>query len=438
MMTILAVFPTTVFRNARPNILSAAIVVFCAIAFPGASAWGQGLFIYRDLNPGISSNEEQSLSLRFMRHIWIVQGDDSVMAAVAQKGGYDGHGLTLYKTLNEGGNWTLEADLSNEGDIICDGILDPDNNLLLVTSLIGESRTADVTFIKLTYEPTLRTWTVDPLTPVTVFASTTPSRGTRATISMDSNGVLWCAFRHRFDYLGIPGFVQIKLSYSADGGYTWVDTGKRFGAFNRLAQKSAKVLAAGSRTALVYQDLQGVPLNMTRYKSWAYREDNQPLLDDWTTGTISQMVVATDDTLGSHWSIAADTSGNLHMSYQDAGIRYLKYDAALGAWLDPFAVATNDGIYNSISVAANNDVYLFTRFSVSPKVYCKRYAAVNKSWSRWLAMSAAPRLGYLRMSSPENFADHLPLLYETKVNSPYELLYILFDASALTICRQAP
>ena len=434
---ILAWFRAISIRRARSKIGGVAIVACCIIALFSATAGSQNVFVYRDLNTGIKSDIDQSVSLRFMRHIWIVDYNDPVLAAVVQQGGYEGHGLALYKSLNAGGNWSLESDLSSEVDLVSDGVLDAQNNLLLVTSLIGESRTADVTFIKLIYQPTLKQWTLDPLTPVTVFSSSDLRRATRATLSVDSNGVIWCAFRFKFDYSGVPGYVQIRVFYSADGGYTWTDSGNRFGTPNRLAQKSGKVIAVGSRTALVYQDLQGVPPNTSRYAAWAYREDSQPLEDAWTSGVVSQLV-SSEDTLGTHWSVAADDSGNVHWSYQDAGIRYLKYDGASGEWLDPQVIATYDGSYNCISVAANHELYLFSRFSGAAKVFCKRYSPGTQSWSRWLAMSSSPHDGYLRMSSPERFLDRLPLIYEANANIPYDILYVLFDTAALTVCRQAP
>jgi hypothetical protein len=423
-------------RNVLPGICCAAIIAFGVTCFSDA-ARGQGLFIYRDMDTGIRSNVTQSVSLRFMRHIWIVNYSDPVFAAVVQQGGYEGHGLALYKTLNAGGDWTLESDLSSETDIVSDGVLDSHNNLLIVTSLLNHARIADVEFVKMVYDSTSRSWSIDPLTPVTVFASSDSVKASRATISVDSNGVIWCAFRFQFPWLGMPDYVQIKVFYSVDGGYTWSDSGNRFGTLNKLPQKAAKVIAVGSRTVLIFEDRELVSPGIARYKAWAYRQDSQPLQDTWTSENFAKMVAAEDDTLGSHWSVAADGLGDLHLSYQDAGIRYLRYDAAAGSWLAPVVITTYDGQYNSISVAGNNEVYLFSRFKGVQKVYCKRYTPDNLRWSRWLAMSSIPQQGLLRMSSPETFADHLPLLYETKASIPYDLLYVLFDASALSICRQA-
>jgi hypothetical protein len=430
----LILFPRILLCNGRARNRCAAIGVFCAIAFLDASAWGQGLFIYRDLNTGITSDVRQALSLRFMRHIWTTNDTAAVLATVVQKGGKDGHGLVLYKSLDEGGNWTLERVLSSATDIVSDGVLDSNNNILIATSLIGATPVTNVDFIRLIYEPASKSWAIDPMTPVTVFASVATRRASRATISVDSKGVIWCAYRWQLTLGGIP-FFQVKVSYSADGGYTWVDSGNRFGTPNTLAQKSAKVISLGSRTAVVFQDQQFALPDTNRYKSWAYRDDNQPLGDSWTSETISLMVSAQDDTLGSHWSLAADDSGNLHLSYQDAGIRYLKYDASAGAWQAPVVISTSDATYNSISVAGNYDLYLFCRFGGTPKVFCKQYSVADQRWGQWLAMSAGPHPGYLRMSSTERFGDRLPMLYEKNALSPYEVLYVLFDTSALTACQ---
>jgi hypothetical protein len=401
------------------------------MVFFNGAACGQGFYPYRDLNSGIYSDVDQFVALRFMRHVWVVNDNSAVMAAAVQKGGRDGHGLVLYKTLNEGADWTFESAVSGEYDVISDGVIDSDNNILLVTSLIRESRPSGVHFIKLRYEPSTQGWTVDPSTPVAVHASGALGDATRATISVDSNGVIWCAFRLRSAEAGQEGIVRIAVFYSDDGGYTWVDSGNRFGTPNRFAEKSAKVIAVGDRTALIFQDMLGDQLLPERYKSWAYREDYQPLQDAWTSERIALMMSFVDDPLGSHWSVAADNSGNLHLSYQDVGIRYLKYDAATGGWLDPVVAAAYGGSYNNISVAANGDLYLFGRFTNSLRVFCKRCSSANQRWSRWFSISLSPHLGYLRMCCPERFAERLPILYEVNTTGPYELLYTLFNTSPL-------
>ena len=398
------------------------VVFLCEITFLGAAAWGEAFFIYRDLETEIFSDSQKFISFRYMRHSWIAS--DGVMAAAVQKGGYEGHGLVLYKTLDEGLNWTFEAAISSDDGIISDGIIDSNNNILLVTSFLSEYQTVDVDFIRMTYDSFSQAWSIDPLTPVTVFASGNQYRATRATIAVDSNGVIWCAFR--IEDINTDIF-QIKVYYSVDGGYTWDDSGNSFGTANSLVEKSAKVIAVDSRIAMIYQDLKDGASTPEGFKEWAYREDSQALQDDWTSESIAKMMTTKGDPYGSHWSVAADDFGNIHLSYQDKGIKYLKYDAVSEGWEGPM-VAAIYGSYSNISVAANNDLYLFSTNLRGKKIIVKLYSSASQRWTRWLSISSQNYDGILRMSSPERFNYHLPLLYSVNKRSPYQLIYGLFDA----------
>jgi hypothetical protein len=396
--------------------------VLCAMALPGPAAWGQGLFIHRDLPSAIYSDSQLFTSFRYMRHVWTT--DDSVMAVVVQQGGYEGHGLVLYKTLDDGVQWTFEAELSSDVDIVSDGVIDSNNDILVVSSLVSENRTVDVNFIRLKYSSITHGWSVDPLTPVTIFSSGPKYRATRASIAVDSNGVIWCAYRLENT---VSGIFQIRASYSVDNGLSWNDSGLSFATKNSLAQKCAKVLAVNSRIAMIYQDVQVVGAStVERYKFWAYREDSQPLQDIWTSQPIAKMMDTHGDPYGSHWSVAADDVENIHLSYEDGGINYIVYSGRFDLWLGPWP-ATASGNYSSISVAQNNDVYQFTKNRKGTKIIVRRLSSNNHKWSKWVAASSQEYDGYLRMDTPERFADHLPLLYQVNRPAPYQLLYTLLD-----------
>ncbi|MFA4915456.1 MAG: hypothetical protein WC560_02140 [Syntrophales bacterium] len=414
--------PSACAHNFLIGIFCLTAVLLCEITFLRTAAWGDDLFIYRDLKTGIYSNADNFISYRYMRHIWTAS--DGVMAAVVQKGGYEGRGLALYKTLDEGLYWTFEAAISSEVDMVSDGIIDSNNNILLVTSFLSENKTVNVNFVQLKYDSISHAWSINPLTPVTVFASGKNYRATRASIAADTNGVIWCAFRlENID----TGMFQIRVYYSVNGGSTWVDSGNSFGTINSMAQKCAKVIAVGPRIAMIYQDVKIESSTAEHYKVWAYREDSQALQDGWTSGSIAKMTTADGDPYGSHWSVAADDFGNIHLSYEDNGVMYIKYDAASESWVGP-RVATNYGNYSSISIAANNDLYLFARNQSGRKIIVRRYSSASRKWDAWVTISSRKYRGILRMSSPERFVDHLPLVYQVNVNPPYQLIYNLLDA----------
>lgn len=404
-----------------PRTCWTAVLVFCIVSFMNATAWAGGFFIYRDLPTGIYSNANQFISYRYMRHIWTTS--DDVTAVVVQQGGYEGHGLALYKTLDEGQRWSLDTDISADDSIVSDGVLDAANDLLLVTSLVSDDEAVDVDFVRMTYDPVSHNWTAPP-EPVTVFASGADYRGTRASIAIDSKGVIWCAFRLE-DVAA--GTFEIRVYYSVDGGSEWNDSGHSFGTLNYLDGKCAKVIGVGQRLAMIYQDEQGSSSAPRRYKVWAYREDSEPLQGDWTSQYIAMMSSDDDDPYGSHWSVAADDSGNIHLSYEDNGINYVKYDAASGAWTAPRKATFYGGHYSSLSAGSNGDIYLFARNRNGEKVIGRRYSAGSGTWSRWVPISVQNYNGMLRMSSPARFSGHLPLVYQVNGRPPFELVYNLFD-----------
>lgn len=384
-----------------------------------------------DIETGISSDAEMFLSLRYMRHLW--RADPDHLVAVVQQGDYDDNNLALYKSLDEGTTWALEQeDLSSSPFAVSDGIMPADGILLLVTSFANTGPTEDVQFLRLVYNPVSLQWSADP--PTTVFDSTPDSRATGATIAMDSNGVLWCAFR-----LESEGTFKIALYSSTDAGATWEDSLNVLGTPNGLEDKSAKVLAAGNRIFVIYQDVRGIGWGVQRYKKWAYREDSQPVSDPLTSpdAFIAKMHADGGDPLGSHWSVAADPAGNLHLTYQDGWIKYIRYDAASAAWAPfPEHLGTPSpsfcivGSYNSVSAAGNGDPYVLASFTnpISGKSRVFVRSMAGQTWTPWSPVSPPSCEGLLRMCSPEGFDDVLPVIYQVNELPPYDLHFCLLGS----------
>lgn len=387
-----------------------------------STAWADFTFVHRDLQTGIYGNANSMISFRYMRHIWT--SNDGAMAAVVQQGGYEGYGLVLFNTLDDGLNWAAEVEISEDTQVASDGIIDLNNDILLVTSLLGDGDDiVNVNFVRLTYDPISHAWSKDLSAQTTVFRSGRKFRATRATIAEDSNGVLWSAFRLKNS---VSGIFQIRVYYSEDGGTTWNDSGNSFGIRNYLADKSVKVIAVGSRIAIIYNDVRAKGSIVESFKAWAYREDSQALDDGWNKKYFAKMTTADGDPYGSHWSVAADYSGNIHLSYEDGGIRYIRFNSGTDSWEPSSKMTRQDWHYSSISVAPNNDIYLLVRNSDGTKVMGSMYSYASQSWGEWAAVSSQSYSGYLRMSSPERFIDYMPVLYQIQQNPPYGLMYDLF------------
>ena len=142
---------------------------------------------------------------------------------------------------------------------------------------------------------------------------------------------------------------------------------------------------------------------------------------------IAQMGNVDGDPYGSHWTVAADSLGNVHLSYQDGTISYQRLDAGMQSWSNPLSLGAYSGSYNSISVTGNDDVYVFARLGGGSNMWVKRYESAAQTWGGWNQVSTGPHSGLLRMCSPERVDDELPLLYQVNATAPYELLHCLLE-----------
>lgn len=400
-----------------------AAAIICMIAFSAFPAGAQEV-VYSDLSTPIFSNCNQFTSFRYMRHLWTLE--DGSMAAVVQQGGYQDRAVSLFKTTDEGVNWEFETQIASDQDVIIDGVLDGSRSILLVTSLLNENKTSDVDFFRLQYLPTDQTWSIDPATPSTVFASGQYYRASRASIAVDARGILWCAYRVE-DITN--GTFDIQVSYSLDDGLSWQSSGFSFGTLNALPQKCAKLVAVRSRIFMIYQDEKVLDeSSKQRLKCWAYRKNYQSIDEPWVSATIAEMADTTGDPYGSHWNVAPDDYGNLFLSYQDDGIKTCIYSNLYKGWLKP-KIATYEGNYSNLSVAENDDVYHFAKNRSGTRIIFRSLRHGSLQWSDWSYLSSQDQAGYLRMDCPERFSIRLPLLYQINYDEPFQMLYTLIDTS---------
>jgi hypothetical protein len=236
--------------------------------------------------------------------------------------------------------------------------------------------------------------------------------------------VLWSAFRLQNT---TSGNTRIRLFFSVDDGITWQDSLNVLGTANAWAEKDAKVFSTGSGIGLVMQDVQGPAASPVRSKRWSHRDDADPLTRSIGSQLIAQMSGVTGDPYGSHWSVATDSDGDVHMSYQDDTIRYVRRDAATQTWSSPLSLGAAIASYNSLTLAADDDIYVFTRFNGGDHMWVKRWRTSTGLWSSWLQVSANLHDGLLRMCSPEHVDDRLPLLYQVNAAPPFELLHAFLD-----------
>lgn len=378
--------------------------------------------LLNDLETQVSSNQHSFIATRYMRHIWMAPGH--VLAAAVQKAGVDGEHLVLIKSTNAGQSWETDRVLvADHSKYISDGVMAANGDLYIAASTLLTSHiAAPIQLLKLHYNPAARSWDLSH----TSFVAPA-SLGNRASIAVDSNGIVWCAFRAH-EVANSEWF--IKVMYSQDDGLTWQDSGREFGTRNSNPQKNPKLLAFNGRLVMISHDAvegQGPPAHS---KKSASRRDTAVATAAWHQGPSIDMLAY--DPHGTHWSVANDPQGHVHMSYQDGGITYTKYAGAIGdTWATPVRFTNHLGEYSSISVSwadANApDVYVF--WSFEEHVYLRKYAGVNATWMPYerVSRSAWPGNTRMRISSPAAYDKFLPVLYQVDDVTPRLIYNLLAD-----------
>ena len=401
-------------------------------------------FIHRDLETRIYGDEANFVSSRNMRHIWATGHEDPasrVTAVVVKKEGNEDRGMVLYRSADDGTTWDDVLEISKESYLVSDGIIDTADNIHLVYSTLRRTDFADVRYARLTFMPApTESWSFDPDSIVTVFPDGERIHANRATIAMDAHDVLWCAFRFE-DSSERAGECYIKVYYSIDNGKSWQDSGQDFGRKNDQTQKTPTIFAFGdgfeSRIGLVYQDVDD---EGGRHKWWAFRDDDQDPEEPWQGPALiarMEMPAPDGDPFGSHWSVAGDGSGNVHLAFQDYGINYVKYDPVDGQWGE-IAIMARTGIYSNITVSSSDNVYLLRDRGVEyiygkSRIVGKKYSTRFQAWlppERWQDVSVDDYGGKLRMCMPERFDRYLPVLYQVDSegeHAEYGAYHLLFS-----------
>jgi hypothetical protein len=361
-------------------------------------------------------------STRFMRHIWVVDGEykaplDGLVAAVqhGQYSGVEGIWLERLQPGASGAEWQDLLRLATNPNVVCDGVMDSTHAIDLVVSGARETEFRYGVFHQhVVYDAGSDSWSLAATDTVLT------SGAGRATIAREfavPDPKLWCVVTVDADTTDTT-LVQLKAYYSTDEGSTWNDSGRLFGSANTTHEKSGKVFAFEDKIGLLYHDDDGVG---TRTKFFAFRSNGDDPLAPWTTVLVDTMTIPYGEKpwMHTHWSVAAGTDGVIHAIYQNGNATYARglvvggaaewAVTPTGAGLDSFPVTVSS--YPQVAIDSDNVPYVFLGKNEST------WATVllNGQWNDPYLVAAAPDTvcGKRRLTTPEHFCDRLPFAYQT-------------------------
>lgn len=265
----------------------------------------------------LASTADRMVSYRHQEHMWITE--DTHTQLIYNRG--DGLQLAGSK---DGVTWSskfsfAETDYSSTSDSVYkNGVL----------TVVYSSSAHDIRLQSLRYDPDFRSWL--PLGPFeTVRRSAEGVISSNPTLVEDALGNVWVAFLEQRAIVNPPnsGEVssQLRLFARAAGSASWQNTAITFGPKDVTPLEKPKRSARLVRTPVGLGVIYAIGDNIF----WATRNTGSELTLKWVDDQTKPLVKGTDgqvdsDPYASHFSLATDGDGFMHLVYTDGGIAYYR------------------------------------------------------------------------------------------------------------------
>ncbi|MGH8212858.1 MAG: hypothetical protein ACREPP_06495 [Rhodanobacteraceae bacterium] len=303
--------------NACARALKAALPVL-ALAF--VAGFSQGPLAATTISPietPLTGTADRMISYREQNHSW--QTSDGAFHLLINTGNQPSRdALRLYTTRDLGATWTAGPTLpSTNGMSTEDGVLI--GNSLAIAYVTTAN---NIKFASFVWNSASGTWSGN--SAQTVFASNAQT-ALNPCLGRDSVGNVWVAFATT----DAEGDSSIRMMVRQAGTNEWVDPGLTFGdtatATVEGSERSARPVQIPGGMGMVY--------SVQKDLYWASRSDSAALGDPWATQLLYTHTGGGNDPYASHFSVANDAEGNLHLATVDGGeLLYLHYDAGSATW----------------------------------------------------------------------------------------------------------
>lgn len=286
----------------------------------------------------VDGTAERMISYRHQEHSW--QTGDGATHLMVNRGSLSpGATLTLYSSPDDGLTWTSAIALANTNAYATsDGVLVGDD-LWVVYS----SAASTILFSILHYDSVTGTWALSATERV--FKSSTTAALNPA-MAIDALGAAWCAF---VGTDSATGNHTLRMAQRAADGSAWLDTGLVFGTPDAdTIQRSARPIVTATGVGMVY--------SVHEELYWAHRSNEHPFDEAWENTLIFTGSPEGLDPYSSHFSLAADSQGALHMAAVDQGrIVYFRSLDQGQVWESRVITRDIGATYPQISVIRGSD-----------------------------------------------------------------------------------
>jgi len=264
----------------------------------------------------LTSDSELMISYRHQEHMW--QTPDGALHLLINHGTLRPNpGLVLFSSFDGGVTWLAELGFARtDRNSTADGLLEGTT----LSVVYGDSR-GGVVFAQLSYDSTLRTWTLHRTESVFKASGLQPYN---PTLAFDDAGVAWCSFALLNN---ANDDIHLRWIHRPTEG-TWLDTGVVVGPTDNVSrERSARPVRIPGGMGLIYR-VQKSTYWTTRANSAPPAFLSEPVLIEAGSARTSR-----NDPYASHFSVVADDGGHLHLAIlDDASVVYLRYAMLDGTW----------------------------------------------------------------------------------------------------------
>lgn len=269
----------------------------------------------RGVATSLLSNNERLISYRHQQHL--VQTTDGALHLLYNRGSLTpGPYLSLWSSYDGGINWQLMQTFANTDDKSTGDLTLVGDTLRVVFHTLDFK----VMYGEFAYDSILRAWN---LVIQQVAYANAQSAAQNPSLAIDELGTLWVGFLTKTRNLG-----NIRVVNRVGGGTLWTDPNLVFGPTDKQAvQRSARPIRIPGGMGMVW--------TVKDDTFWSTRTNALPDNSAWTTTTIFDGVPAApiSDPYASHFNVAADASGYLHLITVEAfDVLYFRWSATTGLW----------------------------------------------------------------------------------------------------------
>ena len=297
--------------------LLGAAVLAVGLAFPARAA-------VEEQSTSLVSSTPYLFSYRHQRHMVVTaDGRYHLLANLGTQGGAQ---ASLYLlSSHDGVNWVQQRHLGYTGyDAVSDSGLTGNT----LTSVFQDNQ-GFIRYATATYDPDTQSWS--SFTVSKLPRASADIRAVNPSFAVDANGNTWVAYVEEDTRVGVET-ARIVVYRRAAGKTNWVAAGylqpfSDVGPYETIyrAKRSARLVSFPGGIGMVY--------TVGKDIFWAERQLKGGATMAWNSSTMFLSGSEDNDPMSSHFSAVTDATGNVFVTFTDAGNLYFtRRDAATRQW----------------------------------------------------------------------------------------------------------